>query len=184
MGSQETNDSRKKDKRKLSNKKKVTISIFSVLLALVLLIALGYFYVRSKIYRVANSGISSSEIQKDISGEKEETVEETTDEEETVEAIDEVSDDDSEDSFDNSEEAVEEEKDTNSDVLDEIMARLDAVTDGVSELMRAISAIALSGGGNMATDSNVDDALGEDDGDERALDDEELIEMFAKVSGE
>lgn len=77
MGSQETNDSRKKDKRKLSNKKKVTISIFSVLLALVLLIALGYFYVRSKIYRVANSGTSSSAIQKDVTGEKEESVEYT-----------------------------------------------------------------------------------------------------------
>ena len=77
MGSQETNDSRKKDKRKLSNKKKVTISIFSALLALVLLIALGYFYVRSKIYRVANSGTSSSAIQKDVTGEKEESVEYT-----------------------------------------------------------------------------------------------------------
>lgn len=112
--------------------------------------------------------------------EKEEVVEETT--EETVDAIDGVEEDDG--AIEVSEEAVEEEKDTTNDVLDEIMARLDSVTDGVAELLRAISAIALSGGGNMSTDSNVDDALGEDDASERDLDDDELIEMFAKVNGE
>lgn len=55
MDSQTTKKKRtkKKKKKKLSNKNKIIIGSVSIALALVLLVTSGYFYVRSKIYRVS-----------------------------------------------------------------------------------------------------------------------------------
>lgn len=74
MDSGETKDSKRKKKRKLSNRKKVVISVFSVLLALIVLVASGYFYVRSKIYR-ATKPIEKPAVTENKTPEKEETVE-------------------------------------------------------------------------------------------------------------
>lgn len=74
MDSEETKDSKRKKKRKLSNRKKIVIGIFSVLLALIVLIASGYFYVRSKIYR-ASKPVEKPAVTENKNNEKEEAVE-------------------------------------------------------------------------------------------------------------
>ncbi len=75
MDSQTIKKKKKKKKRKLSNKGKVIVGCFSVILALILLITSGYFYVRSKIYRATKPVEKSTVTEGNTNTEKEETVE-------------------------------------------------------------------------------------------------------------
>ena len=79
LDSKETKDNKikkKRKKRKLNKRKKAIIGIFSVLLALIVFIASGYFYVRSKIYRATNP-VEKTAVTQDTTSEEEETVEYT-----------------------------------------------------------------------------------------------------------
>lgn len=102
-----------------------------------------------------------------------ETTEESTEEiteEEVVEEVDETVDEVQE-AFNEAEEAG-----AIDAKLDDIASRLDTLVNGMTEMLRAVSAITLAGG-NMSRDVDVDVALADDD--DKDLDDADIVTMFA-----